>query len=529
MTLLAPAFGGGPAAEAVGDWHPARFTPSLSGTEDFPSAGDALLRLVRVHWRSPETDEFVLDDWQQWLIRHVLEVYPDDWPVERLRGKLRFRQVVISLGRQNGKSVIAAILALFFLAMHVRGPRVLGMASDKDVQARVVYDRLKYAIEANPALFRELRPTETRGIHKRATPHPIGLDLDAMRKRDRGAAGLSAGIYQLVAADEGAAQGQPVTGALADELHLLIAALWDAIVKGQESKENSMVAGITTAGDDDSHLLIRLYADGEEALAGNDERFGFFVWEGADDELTEANVIAANPAVACGRIDLDTVMAGARKLWRAPADETGVTGRDRVIRYTLNRFVAGSADSWASIAAWNDGAAEDVEIKADTGAVVYSLDRADGWEWASIHATTSADRISTTELVASIPAPDAATLVEACELLAKRGPAVFVVDRKTLAEVGKSLVAKGYEVRALTEAETAAAAATAKAAIARRAVVHPGDALTRSQMPKAKRRNTSEGWRISRTLSTGDIDAVMSMAFGVYVASTMADRGHQIF
>lgn len=527
-TLLAPAFGGGLAAEAVGDWHPARFTPALSGTEKFPSAGDALIQLVRVHWRTPETDAFSLDEWQEWLIRHVLEIYPDDWPVERLRGKLRFRQVVISLGRQNGKSVIAAILALFFLAMHVRGPRVLGMAS-LEQQARVVYDRLKYAIEANPALLRELRPTETRGIHKRATPHPPGLDIDTMRKRDRGSAGLSAGIYQLVAADEDAAQGQPVTGAIADELHLLIAALWDAIVKGQESKDNSMLLGITTAGDDDSHLLIRLYADGEDALAGNDERFGFFVWEGASDELTEANVIAANPAVACGRIDLDTVMAGARKLWRAPADETGVTGRDRVIRYTLNRFVAGSVDSWASIAAWNDSAADAVTIDASTGQVVYSIERNPGWSWASIHATTSSDGIATTELVASIPYPDQPTLIKACELLAKRGPATFAMARKTLAELGKALTEKGYDVRALTEEETAAAAQGTAPAISRRAVVHPGDPLTRSQFAKAKKRTRPEGWMISRTLSTGDIDAVLSMVFGVFVASTMADRGHQIF
>lgn len=527
--LLSPGFEGVAAdVEPIGDWRPARYTQPLSGCEDFPSAGDRLLQLVRVHWRTPETDEFRLDVWQAWLIRHVLEVYPDDWPVERLRGKLRFRQVVISVARQNGKSVIAAILALFFLAMHVRGPRVVGMAS-KDSQARIVYDRVKYAIETNPALLRELRPTDTRGIHKRRDPHPHGLGLAEMTRRDRGASGTSAGVYQVVAADEESAQGEPVTGGIYDELHIGLAALWDAIVKGQTSKENSMLVGITTAGDDDSELLIRLYADGEAALAGDDERFGFFVWEGEDDQPTESNVIRANPSVACGRIPLDTTMADLVKLWRAGPDKSGVSGRDRAIRYTLNRFVAGSADSWASLAAWNDGAAAEVTIERGTGSVVYSIERTPGWQWASIHATTSADGIAVTELVASIPDPNHDTLVSACELLAKRGPAVFTLDRKTLAEVGKTLVAKGYDVRALTDQETAAAAATAAAAISRRAVVHPGDPLTRSQMPKAKRRTIPEGWRISRALSTGDIDAVLSMVFGVYVASTTADAGHQIF
>jgi len=516
--LLAPAFeGAAHDVEPIGDWRPSRFTPSLTGSEEFTSAGDRLLGLVRVHWRTPETDEFRLDVWQAWLIRHVLEIYPDDWPVERLRGKLRFRQVVISVARQNGKSVIAALLVLFFLAMHVKGPRVVSMAS-LERQARVVYDRVKYAIEANPALLRELRPTETRGIHRRAVPHPRGLDLDTMKKRDRGAAGLSAGLYQLIGADEDAAQGEPITGGIYDELHIGLSGLWDAIVKGQTAKPNSMLVGITTAGDDDSRLLIRLYADGEEALAGNDERFGFFAWEGASDELTEANVIAANPAVACGRVDLDTTMAEARKTWRAGPDESGVIGRDRVIRYTLNRFVAGSVDSWASLAAWNECRAE--EPIEHTGEIVYSIERTPGWEWATITATSTSDGISSSEVIATLRGPDHDTLVEVGRVLARRGPCTFALSRATLKEVGASLIEAGYDVHLFTsEEETSAAVATA-AAIGRRAIRHPGDPLTRAQMPKAKRRNMPEGWRLSRTLSTGDVDAVVGLVLGVHLSST---------
>ena len=38
-----------------------------------------------------------------------LKRYPLDWHVERLRGRLRFRQLVISMGQQNGKSLLGAI------------------------------------------------------------------------------------------------------------------------------------------------------------------------------------------------------------------------------------------------------------------------------------------------------------------------------------------------------------------------------------------------------------------------------------
>ncbi|WP_248579893.1 terminase large subunit [Nocardioides sp. InS609-2] len=524
--LLVPGFEPDADLVPVGDWHPARYTPSLTGDEDFTTEGDRLLAISGEHWRSPETLRFLLDIWQAWLIRHVLETYPPDWPVEKLRGRLRYRQVVISIARQNGKSIIAALLALFLIAMHVRGPRVVGMASVEE-QAKIVYDRLRYAIEANPALLRELRPTETRGIHKRAYPHPRGLSLAEMKRRDRGAAGLGNGLYQILPPNEETAQGHPVSGGLYDELHLGILALWDAIVKGQTAQPNAILLGITTAGDDDSELLIRLYQEGEVALDGGDERFGFFVWEGADDELTEANVIAANPAIACGRIDLDVVMADARKLWPAGRDKRGVTGRDRVIRYTLNRFVVGSADSWASIAAWNDTASEDeIEHASER---VYSLDRSGGWEWATIKATSNSDGIINTEIVAVLPDPDHDRLVAACRLLAARGPCAFALDRVTLAAVGATLKEDGRDVWALTASEMQAAAVTTAATIARRALRHPGDALTRAQMPKAKRRNTPEGWRISRTLSPSDIDAVIATVMGVYVASVRPSNSQQLF
>lgn len=524
--LLAPGDAADPELRPVGDWMPSRYTPSLTGTEEFTTQGDRLIAVATEHWKSAETVRFFLDLWQGWLIRHVLETYPPDWPVEHLRGRLRYRQVVISVGRQNGKSLIAAVLALFLLAMHVRGPRVVGVASDER-QARVVYDRLKYAIESNPALMRELRPTDTRGIHKRHTRHPSGLTAEQMKRRDRGSAGLSDGLYQLVPNDEGSAQGQPITGALADELHLLAAALWDAIVKGQTAQRNSIIIGITTAGDDDSDLLIRLYQEGEVAIDGGDERFGFFVWEGEDDTLTEENVIRANPAVACGRVELDTVMADARKLWNAPADKDGVTGRDKVIRYTLNRFVQGTADTWASIAAFNDCAVD--ELPEHAAEIVYSIERSDGWEWATIEATSNSDGVFVTEVVATIAQPDHDTLVEVCRRLARRGPCAFGLDRKTLGDVGKTLADAGYDVWALTGEQMQAAAATAQASIGRRAIAHPGDPIVRAQFTKTKKRNAAEGWRLSRTLSPSDTDATFALVIGVYVASVRPSNSRQLF
>lgn len=493
--------------EPVGDWHPVRWTPALAGAgEAFPSQGDKLLRFVDRYWSTPDAAEFILDDWQRWLIRHILEVYPADWPVAELRGQLRYRQVVISLARQNGKSVVGAILALYFLALHVRGPRVISCASIEG-QAKIVYDRLFYAIDNNSTLKREIKATKTRGISRRD----------------------GTGIYKTMPAKEDSAQGEPITGALYDELHLGNLGLWEALVLGQSAKLNSMLVGITTAGDDDSDLLLKLYDDGEAALAGADERFGFFVWEAADEELTAANLILANPGVACGRIPLATKLADAEKTWRAGPDKEGVTGRSRVIRYTLNRFVKGTAASAIPLETWRAcGGGQGVDL--DAPAVVFGLDRS-GWQYAAITATVPRrDGTLVTELVASYAGASFDVLLEACLALHKRpGQAVFAMPADTLGPLARRLRESGLEAWPLSDVELGQASAAGLAALEQGRVEHPDDPLLELQVPRAKRRDSGEGWRISPTLSAAPVDAVRATVAGLYVAEVRADVSEQMF
>ncbi len=530
MTVLSPGF-----AEVeltpVGDWRPARFTRTLTGTEDFTTEGDKLLAFVDKHWRSPETDRFVLDDWQRWLIRHLLETYPPWWPIKHLRGQLRYRQIVVSVARQNGKSVIGAILAFYFLALHVKGPRVVGTASVES-QAKIVYDRVRYAVENNEALLREIKPTASRGIQRRD----------------------GSGAYQTLPAKESTAQGEPITGCLYDELHLGLSALWDALVQGQKARRNSLLVGITTAGDSDSLLLKRLYGEGEAAmqaaegacraaaeaiaaaesvvttaydeLTKGDERFGFFVWEsetaefGPDYEPTEADVIAANPAVACGRVDLVTVMSDTRKLWRAGKDEDGITGRDRAIRYVMNRFVDGASDAVVPLGLWR---ARRERWPADLTPTVYAIERTDEWTYATITAHAKTDGTRWSRVVAQLVAPDYDRLVEAAARLAARDGAAIAVDSKTLRDVGKELKARGIETWILGATEMEAVGSNVTAALAGRRFHHHGDAVLTMQIPHVKKRTNGETWRLSRTLSVGDTDAVFSTFIGAYVADVRED------
>jgi len=499
------------AYEPVGDWHPQRYTPTLTGTEDFTTAADGLLALLVVlGWVTVE-GPLQLDEWQVWLLRHALETYPPDWPVEHLRGRLRYKRVVISMGRQNGKSVVGALLAFFFLTRHVRGPKVGGFASIEG-QAKIIYDRVKFAIEHCPDLKRQLHATKTRGIsHRDGT-----------------------GIYDVFAAKEDSLQGEPFTAAIYDELHLGNLALWDAIELAQRSKPAAMIVGFTTAGNDGSLLLKRLYGEGQAALDGDDERMGFFVWESITETFdtdylpTEADLIAANPAIACGRIPLADAMDDTLRMWRAQADEDGVTGRDRVIRYTMNRFLEGTADAWTPASRFNS---RRVAVRPPVaGAPVYSLQRTGESEHAAIVATWTHEGRLYSELVATINDPTPDELKRACLDLAAATPGcVFAMPSATLRPLGLELRQQGHTVWILGVTEMAQAVATARGAIKTGAATHDGAPLTRLQSGWAKTRNSDAGDRLSESSSVGHIDAITATIAGIFVASHHADTGQQLY
>ena len=119
-------------------WLPTRYTKPLS--EDFPSSGDTVIGIAEAFIRLPErnNDKLVLTEWQKWLIRSVLERYPKDHPDPEKAGRLRYKQVVISIPRKNGKSLLGSLFALYGLIAHESGAEVISVASSAD-QANIVY------------------------------------------------------------------------------------------------------------------------------------------------------------------------------------------------------------------------------------------------------------------------------------------------------------------------------------------------------------------------------------------------------
>jgi phage terminase large subunit-like protein len=476
---------------------PARYTPPLS--PDFITDGDTLIKLAGVAWTSPESAgrNIELDDWQKWLLRHILERYPEDHPT--YPGRLRYRQVVVSIPRQVGKSLIGGLLAgLYGFLAHVPGARILSLASTLE-QANIIYDRVLFAIKNNQFLAtRFKRATETRGI--------VSAD--------------GSGRYQIMPAKESALQGHPISLCLFDELHIAKPGMWSAAVLGTQARTDGIVIGITTAGDDTSRTLLDLYKVGEQAIAGDPdlERFGFFCWEappGSAVDDPEAIKIA-NPAVECGRIPLADVLAGVRTM---PEHEAR--------RYVLNQFISGAAQSWLPSDLFTKAAGKGI---TNLDRPVLAIDRTKNLEHATIAAAVKIGEKYETELVASINQPTEDKLFDLIQsLYLKHAAGAIALDSGAFPGLAKRLKGKGYKVYELWHREVSTACSSVYAMFARGAVTHANDPLLKMQMPRGVSKYQGETWKISRKDSIGDIDAVYATVLALYVASLQHAERIQVF
>jgi phage terminase large subunit-like protein len=473
------------------------YTPAL--TDDFPSDADWLLPIVDVAWKTPDNPNFTLDEWQRDLIRRMLEVYPDG---HERAGELRYRQVVCSVGRQNGKSVILSIMGVWAL-LRAPGQLVIGLASSAD-QARIIYERTMYVIRSNPSLAKLFtKLTDTRGI----------------RAKD-------GGKYEIKAAKSAAIQGLAVSTAICDELHLMPSALWSDMVNGTGGRTNGIVFGITTAGDESSDLLKDLYETGAKAVAGdpNLERFGFFEWSApearvpdSDDELL-TYLRQANPALACGRIDEQNILSDVRAM---PAAD--------IIRYRLNKFVS-SSNAYLPLDSWI-ACTRPLDYSWPTNhRPVFSIDRTPDWGYATIAAAVKDDDgITHTEIVASIVKPNLQQLVDLAVKLTSHSPQAIVVDGYAMRDLANELKRRGLPVVVFTQGDVINASSWVYARVVQKKILHRGDPLMALQLSRTVRKNVGDAYRISRKDSSIEIDAVMATVSAMYASETRPEHVTQVF
>lgn len=475
-------------ASSVAAWPPTRYTPPLAGS--FQSLYDRYARIVDAVWH--RAFGHGLRVWQVELARAILEVYPDG---HERAGQLRWRQALVSLGRQNGKTELAAVMAIVGLLARIGGGTVVGIASSVE-QANLTYRRAADAVARVAELSQRFVATGTRGIRSRT----------------------GSATYRVIPSKSDAVQGIPVGLAIIDELHIVKPALWADTVNGTGGRPNTLVVGLTTAGDDSSELLKRLYAQAADAIADPDSsRLGVFIWEApsdtipADDDEFLEWLAAANPSLADGSLDADAVVADARAL--PPSD---------ILRYRGNRFTTRAASPFIDPSMWHACVTSEAWPSGLTP--VFTFERTPDWGYGSVVATArDKDGIIWAQLAQSFVNPSLASLTNAASHLNKYQPSTFAMDGYALGDLAAEMKRRGLPVRLGSRADAINSASLLYAKVIRKQLKYasePGDQLLAQQVPHAARKAIGQGWRIVRSKGAVDADGVLALALGVLVAET---------
>ena len=247
------------------------------------------------------------------------------------------RQALVSIARANGKTGLAAMLAVAELFTGGESPEVLVVASDQR-QSNITLRAAKRMIEMNPEL------AERAHVYA-----------------DRIQTPLNNGLLQPLPADPSALHGWDPTLLVVDELHVVTEQVWEAVTSMVGKRPESLTLAISTPAASADSIMWRLI---EHGRSGDDPAFylrEFSAPEGCDIDDREAWRIA-NPAMTCERPFLaEDGMAAARKTLREPVF--------RQLR--LGQWVTG-VQAWLPFGAWD--ACTEPRLVADKERVVLAFD-----------------------------------------------------------------------------------------------------------------------------------------------------------
>lgn len=241
---------------------------------------------------------FLLLPWQEQIVRDLFGIIKEN-------GKRQFLTAYIEIPKKNGKSELAAAIALYLLyADNEPSAEVYGAACDRN-QASIVFDVARQMVKMSPALMRrsKIRTAGKRIINYR-----------------------NAGFYQVLSAETGTKHGLNVSGLVFDEIHAQPnRKLYDVLTKGSgDAREQPLFFIITTAGNDKNSICYELHTKALDLMAGRKKDYTFYPvvygLEGEADWTDEANWYKVNPSLG-HTIQIDRVREAYQNAIENPAEE----------------------------------------------------------------------------------------------------------------------------------------------------------------------------------------------------------------
>lgn len=376
----------------VGCAEPRLFTPPLRPLTPETSLGFEVIEFAE---RLLGVD---LYPWQKVLLIRALELTSE--------GRYRFRRIVVIVGRQNGKTMLAGVLAAWWLFVDSkRNPdrvppfkfKVVGVAQNLEI-ARQPWEAVKQWCDPEP----ETDEASDLAIESLQAATEKVIDSNGKER----IATLAGPHYQVVAAES--ARGKPAPKVIFDELREQKTwAAWNAVAHTTKSFYNGQLWAFTNAGYLSSVVLASLrngslkfidswqsYVESgiqslEEFANGRSMATGLFEWSAppgcARDDVD--GLLQSNPSVGHGEMTIESLL-----------DEIDSEG---YVTEVLGHWVASKVPPHLDVKRWGELLDDASEI-ADGERVMIGVTVAGDRSFTSIGvAGLRADRLMHVELVAS--------------------------------------------------------------------------------------------------------------------------------
>lgn len=217
-------------------------------------------------------------------------------------GSRQYRRAYVEIPRKNGKSTLAAGIALYLLfADAEQGAEVYGAACDRD-QASIVFNVAAEMVRRSTVLARMCKVVDST---KRIV--------------------VGNSFYRAIPADAGGSHGFNASGIIFDELHAQPnRELWDVLNTSTGARRQPLLFQITTAGYDRNSICYEQHDYAEKVLAGVIDDPTFFAYiakaDDADDWTRPETWQKANPGLGV-TVRADYLRDECRRAQETPAYE----------------------------------------------------------------------------------------------------------------------------------------------------------------------------------------------------------------
>jgi phage terminase large subunit-like protein len=247
-----------------------------------------------------------LREWQQAIIRGLYDRDP------------RPRQGLVSVARKNGKSLLAACLALYHLLGDGERSAEVVIVSVDERTAKVIFNLCRRMVELDKRLAGVLE------VYADKLYHPA-----------------SDSVLEALPGEWSRLQGRNPSCTIADEVHVMGPDTWDALALAGGTRARPLTLGISTECDDDERNLMARLVEHGRARQDPDFFFVEFTAPPGCDVEDRAGWAAANPMLG-DTLDPDHLAAMVR-----------TTREAKFRRFHLNQRVR-LEGAWLPASAWAD-------------------------------------------------------------------------------------------------------------------------------------------------------------------------------